>query len=463
MSTLTSDLDSFVRENRSCSLSDFLYQHIDRFEKHNFSKLDNLKKHFVKLFCDAYRKAYGETEQPVSDASAEDWETFFLYNKTTSTAIRECLFQYFYFVCENKSAGDFLEKNKAAFTEFKTMATSNAKTLLDKMSLKMLEDYKNLTNDEKNVLKLSLLYIVDMSADNLDIYRKYITHPAFWKDLNSDAVDITEEMNQEDRKEAEELCKLVIEVKSQQDIYDGLDFVLLEKSKLLRQKKQDSNKYQILQVFEYILENLDNWSKNTKKSEAELVERVNTVVSIFLRDTELYTKTNYSMTCSSRSAMSKSESAAKAGRKIDMIIKNSKGQELAYCEFKAVKSPQLCHYQHSKNLRLNQQILFECTKVCDEQQVVAFNWEGLSGVFFVLEQKHGVTIARDANGFYVPEDLEALDDNFIITILTFIAWKQHLEKISASTKKAAYSSKRSDTGAYPQTCFTAVKRRKYFE
>ncbi|KAI8353184.1 hypothetical protein BD560DRAFT_216719 [Blakeslea trispora] len=326
-----------------------------------------------------------------------------------------------------------------------------------------------------------------MSADNLDIYRKYITHPAFWKDLNSDAVDITEEMNQEDRKEAEELCKLVIE-KSQQDIYDGLDFVLLEKSKLLRQKKQDSNKYQILQVFEYILENLDNWSKNTKKSEAELVERVNTVVSIFLRDTELYTKTgetlalntkepcflneynysggnnsNYSMTCSSRSAMSKSESAAKAGRKIDMIIKNSKGQELAYCEFKAVKSPQLCHYQHSKNLRLNQQILFECTKVCDEQQVVAFNWEGLSGVFFVLEQKHGVTIARDANGFYVPEDLEALDDNFIITILTFIAWKQHLEKISASTKKAAYSSKRSDTGAYPQTCFTAVKRRKYFE
>ncbi|KAI8327032.1 hypothetical protein BD560DRAFT_418865 [Blakeslea trispora] len=400
MSTLTSDLDSFVRENRSCSLSDFLYQHIDRFEKHNFSKLDTLKKRFVKLFCDAYRQTYGETEQPVSNVSAEDWETFFLCNKTTSTAIRECLFQYFYFVCENKSAGDFLEKNKAAFTEFKTMATSNAKTLLDKMSLKMLEDYKNLTNDEKNVLKLSLSYVVDMSANNLDIYKKYITHPAFWKDLNSDVVDITEEMNQEDRKEAEELCKLVIE-KSQQDIYDGLDFVLLEKSKLLRQKKQDSNKYQILQVFEYILENLDNWSKNTKKSEAELVERVNTVVSIFLRDTELYTKTgetlasntkescflneynysggnnsNYSMTCSSRSAMSKSESAAKAGRKIDMIIKNSKGQELAYCEFKAVKSPQLCHYQHSKNLRLNQQILFECTKVCDEQQVVAFNWEG---------------------------------------------------------------------------------------
>ncbi|KAI8327031.1 hypothetical protein BD560DRAFT_442472 [Blakeslea trispora] len=50
MSTLTSDLDSFVRENRSCSLSDFLYQHIDRFEKHNFSKLDTLKKRFVQAF-----------------------------------------------------------------------------------------------------------------------------------------------------------------------------------------------------------------------------------------------------------------------------------------------------------------------------------------------------------------------------------------------------------------------------
>ncbi|KAI8356077.1 hypothetical protein EDC96DRAFT_260981 [Choanephora cucurbitarum] len=326
-----------------------------------------------------------------------------------------------------------------------------------------------------------------MSTDNLDTYRKYITHPAFWKDLSSDVVDITEEMNQEERKEAEELCKLVIK-KSQQDVFDGLDFVLLEKSKLLRQKKQDSSKYQILQVFEYILENLDTWSKNMKKSEAELVERVNTVISIFLRNTELYTKTgetlaaatkepcflneynysggnnsNYSMTCSSRSVLSQSESAAKAGRKIDMMIKNAKDQEIAYCEFKATKSRHLCHYQHSKNLRLNQQILFECTKVCNDQQVIAFNWEGLSGVFFVLEQKHGVTIARNANDFYVPEDLEVLDDNFINTILTLIAWKQHLEKVSAIIKKAAYFSKRSSTGTYLQTCFTAVKRRKYFE
>ncbi|KAI8349671.1 hypothetical protein BD560DRAFT_235806 [Blakeslea trispora] len=409
---------------------------------------------------------------------------FFLYNKTTPTGIRDRLFQYFYSASEDKPLDEFLKQNKTTLDAFRNMKTSNKKALIDQMSLKMLDNYEHLTNNEKNILKLSLSYIVDMSGEGTDVYKKYISSPVFWRGLCLDVADITEGMNEEQRQEVEELCSTLLE-KCKKDVFDGLSFICLEKSKLLKQRMHESTQYQVLQVFEYILENLDICSRNKKMSEAELVECVNTIIKFFLRSTNLYTKTgetvalntkepcflneyNYSggdsssfnKTGCSSSALSPTKSTTASGRKIDLMVKNINDNELAYCEFKANNSKNLCQYQHSKNLRLNQRILIECVEVCPDERVIAFNWEGLFGTFFVLQQKHGIAFANKANDFYVPQDLEVLDQDFVNTVLSLIAWRDHLEHVSLIIKKAAYKPKRSNMVAYPHTCFTAVNEKR---
>ncbi|OBZ88574.1 hypothetical protein A0J61_03376 [Choanephora cucurbitarum] len=142
--------------------------------------------------------AYDDLEGIEDEVSAEDWEIIFLCNKTTPAG----LFQYFYFASEDKPLDGFLEQNKTTLNAFRDMKTSNKKALIDQMSLKMLENYERLTDNEKNILKLSLSYIVDLSGDSTN--------------------------------------------KCKKDMFDGLDFIHLEKSKLPRQRRHESNEYQIL-------------------------------------------------------------------------------------------------------------------------------------------------------------------------------------------------------------------------
>ena len=47
----------------------------------------------------------------------------------------------------------------------------------------------------------------------------------------------------------------------------------------------------------------------------------------------------------------------------------------------------------------------------------------LFGTFFVSQQKHGTTYVNKANGFYVPEELELIDNDFVNTVVSLIAWR----------------------------------------
>ncbi|KAI8366963.1 hypothetical protein EDC96DRAFT_160847 [Choanephora cucurbitarum] len=224
-------------------------------------------------------------------------------------------------------------------------------------------------------------------------------------------------MEDEQKIEVKDMCNSILK-QCEKDKLDALDFIFLEKSKLLRQKKQNSNQYQVLQVFCYILENLDGWKKKQKKSEAELVSRVCAVLDIFLENSTLYTKIgettaictketctlnelNYSggntgsYNINGFSFADLSSSSKMSGeRKIDLMIKNEDDQELAYVEFKASKSKYLCQYQQSKNLRLNQRIKIEQSKLFVDERFISFNWEGSFGKFFVVEEKSGIMFSR---------------------------------------------------------------------
>ncbi|OBZ86850.1 hypothetical protein A0J61_05103 [Choanephora cucurbitarum] len=233
-----------------------------------------------------------------------------------------------------------------------------------------------------------------------------------------------------------------------------------------------------------LLENLDGWKKKQKKFETELVSRVCAVLDIFLQSTTLYIKigetaaeytkeactlnelnysggniSSYSINGSSLADLS-SGSKMSGRRKIDLMIKNEDNQKLAYVEFKASKSKCLCQYRQSKNLRLNQRIKIEQSKLFVDERLISFNWEGSFGKFFVMEEKNGIMFSRPANGFFIPDIIEVLDEEIIDTILALVAWRDYLVEVFLEMKKAVRKSKRRNTSSYPDTCFTTVNTKK---
>ncbi|KAI8345293.1 hypothetical protein EDC96DRAFT_578346 [Choanephora cucurbitarum] len=130
------------------------------------------------------------------------------------------------------------------------MRTSNKKALIDQMSLKMLDNYEHLTNNEKKHHEAKLVIHSRHSQEIALMYTRNTSAPLFfWRGLCLDVTDITKGMNEEQRQEVEELFSTLFE-KCKKDVFDGLGFIYLERSKLLKQRMHES--YPVLQVFEYI-------------------------------------------------------------------------------------------------------------------------------------------------------------------------------------------------------------------
>ncbi|OBZ87089.1 hypothetical protein A0J61_04861 [Choanephora cucurbitarum] len=90
---------------------------------------------------------------------------------------------------------------------------------------------------------LSLSYIVSKSNDNLSIYQKYIKSGCFWKvvdDIKSDIKLI------EEKKNLETISK---EIACRKGVDEGLEVILTQQLKLIKERRRLSSEYQMLQSF----------------------------------------------------------------------------------------------------------------------------------------------------------------------------------------------------------------------
>ncbi|KAI8369916.1 hypothetical protein EDC96DRAFT_110927 [Choanephora cucurbitarum] len=171
MSCLIDDIRAFISVNESASLVEFVENNLKSFEDHQFESVEELSKGLKELFEKVYLDLRPSTTKISLDIKAVLIKEAFLYNKITTEAARNALFQWFYLLCENHNVEEFMEKNADMINAVEKTKTSNPKALMDKMSVQLLKHYENLSPNEKNVLRLSLSYIVDMSKNNLAIYK----------------------------------------------------------------------------------------------------------------------------------------------------------------------------------------------------------------------------------------------------------------------------------------------------
>ncbi|KAI8080282.1 uncharacterized protein B0P05DRAFT_571406 [Gilbertella persicaria] len=177
--------------------------------------------------------------------------------------------------------------------------------------------------------------------------------------------------------------------------------------------QEESAYTKFLQTFSFLLHSFENWSKKPKDSEAEKMLLENNMVSRNIASSSSFT----------------------SGRKIDLLVANEDGDELAFCEFKANNNTTLIQHQQSKSLRLNQQILMKMKRRSLNEQLIFFNGKGNFGRFVVLEETGEIYCSRPSSAFIVSHNILQLDDD---TIKAFISWKlssHHLETFVAGEQE----------------------------
>ncbi|KAI8351764.1 hypothetical protein EDC96DRAFT_518368 [Choanephora cucurbitarum] len=294
------------------------------------------------------------------------------------------------------------------------------------MSIKMLKDFNNLKNNDINLLKLSMSYIVSTLNGDDEVYRKYIDNDFFWKIVDKCVYQPLNYVTEEEKAEIKKVCNSIIK-EAKRSISSGVVAVLKEQLKLAEEEKRDSPVYQALQAMSYLLNGFEVWPKTAKESEAQKVSRINDLTNIFFKDCSLNTKigetigdatkhayvfneSNFSSNSASASASASALSAlsccsastissSNSGRKIDLIVKDDKCFELAFCEFKAENKKTTTNHQQGKTLRLNLTILEEMKKLFVDEQVISFVWTGPFGAFFSLQESQDVFVARFAEPF----------------------------------------------------------------
>ncbi|KAI8376839.1 hypothetical protein BD560DRAFT_391674 [Blakeslea trispora] len=407
MDFLQPHLQDYLNTTEQPSLANFLEKFSHLFENHAATDAYTFRKQAIESYCKVW-KSCDRKDDPLLIVHKEILDEVFYKNAKTPVVVRQAMFQWYYSLCEGHDLASFNGKYKEAINNFMSKKTTNSRALLDKMSIKLLENYDSLLPEERHVLKLSLSYVVDLIDGSDKVYKRYIKSDLFWKNLSVKKEEILDDS--EDSK-IEEYAKDIVEA-CNKDVDEALVLVLEKKVELIKKKKKNTTEYQVLMVFNYLLDNADSWLSSFKHSEAELVSRLNDLLKIFFSNTAIITKIgettsastkqsrnsnefNFSKSSSSNffisGSASTSTSKSIAGRKIDILIK-SKDIELSCCEFKASASKCLTSYQRSKNLRLNQEIKEGLKKVNVNTQVIGLNWEGKYGYLFGLTEQNGVYV-----------------------------------------------------------------------
>ncbi|KAI8087762.1 uncharacterized protein B0P05DRAFT_532205 [Gilbertella persicaria] len=308
---------------------------------------------------------------------------------------------WWYSLSEQKDVDVVWAKAKRDVENIQRMKTTNPRCLLDKMAVKLLNNFSNLSKDEIFVLKLALSHIVDfLDEDLLDIYKKNID-PFFWKVVVCEVQTLREDGDDAAAAEEERLVRDFFEQvvkKVKEGIEEAQIFVAEKKIRLLKEKKGSTFEFDLVLAAEYIVSNIEEWRKKDKKTEAEVVSRLSDVLKALFRNTKLNliigetcaecTKTtrksseasfsggSSSSYCRSESSGSSNASKNVFGRKVGLTIRGEENVKLALCEFKAGRDFSLLKKQEGKNLRLNQCVLEDLKDSNLSSKIVAFNWGG---------------------------------------------------------------------------------------
>ncbi|KAI8373888.1 hypothetical protein BD560DRAFT_393877 [Blakeslea trispora] len=475
MSGLADLVDDYIKQAQEPSLSGFVLSNLFFFEDHDYEDVEQMKTHLMKNF----------KKSAVKEENSLFWKDLFNYRKTTPLKIRNMIFQWFYDLCEGRG-NDVYNSNKKEIDEFAASNFSRHNAALDKMSIEMLKKFDSLEPNEVNVLKLAMSHVVDFMNGNDLVYKKYIKNEFFWAALDVDKPSNLSYLSEDDKKVVKDLSSKVVKA-LKKDLDSAIEFVLTEQLVLVKERKRKSIAYQILQTFNYMLNNMEAWQKTAKETEAQKVCRVHDVLNIFFEDSCLNvkigeavgisTKETYGLNehnfsggsgssfattgdvMTSSAAFSSSSSITNGGRKIDLVVINDRKTELSFCEFKADAERWPARYQQSKAIRLNQTIARRNREMYVDDDVVSFVWTGDCGKFFSLRQVFEICVCRPLGALSIPTAVRLVDDDVSDTFVSILNWKQHLLQLEYKIERAKLKADRRSE-AYPSICFTVVNSKK---
>ncbi|KAI8327526.1 hypothetical protein BD560DRAFT_429595 [Blakeslea trispora] len=156
------------------------------------------------------------------------------------------------------------------------------------MSVDLLNQFDSLNHSEKIVLKLALSHTISFFDDeHIALYKKYIKSEQLWSlwEEKQKEMEVEEEM----KKIVEDVFGAVVK-EAKKGLDNALKFVLKEQLSLLDKGQRKSLKYQMLEAASYLLHNVENWENDVEPSEAEVVSRVSSLLSIFFNDSDIKIK-----------------------------------------------------------------------------------------------------------------------------------------------------------------------------
>ncbi|KAI8327529.1 hypothetical protein BD560DRAFT_417970 [Blakeslea trispora] len=260
------------------------------------------------------------------------------------------------------------------------------------MSVDLLNQFDSLNHSEKIVLKLALSHTISFFDDeHIALYKKYIKNEQLWSlwEEKQKEMEVEEEM----KKIVEDVFGAVVK-EAKKGLDNALKFVLKEQLSLLDKGQRKSLKYQMLEAASYLLHNVENWENDVEPSEAEVVSRVSSLLSIFFNDSDIkikigettaectkanrsYNESQFSGGSSSSYCSSNMSVASNvSGRKIDMKFISANGTEIALCEFKKDMDRRKLSEQQGKCCRLNVSLLEDLKTINVNERIIAVTWGG---------------------------------------------------------------------------------------
>ncbi|RCI06188.1 hypothetical protein CU098_011498 [Rhizopus stolonifer] len=349
------------------------------------------------------------------------WKSLKLKDGVDNASI---LYQWLYIAQEKKSedANSFLQEKKEQIEQMETSTSQEVNALLDKLSIRLLRRFDNLSTKEMCVLKLSLSKIVDLVDDEMaDVYKSVIPNRHFeeWMSLKR-----SKRLEEEEQSKIKTTVAEFVE-KSKIDIKTARKYVLQKRLEL--EDEEDSLEARLFEMIDKIVSLIKN-SKSNYWQEADFVAFIKTLLEIAFRGSSLsvvigetvahatkpaieYNESSYSNGMNSvfnsdSPSFALTSKSSCVGRKIDLRIVSDDDQELSFWEFKNNDVDQkLLWYQESKSLRLAQCLQKEVSSVLKHpQDILSLNWFGWSATMCYLTQQDGYAVAKKIDKITVPFD-----------------------------------------------------------
>ncbi|KAI8086836.1 uncharacterized protein B0P05DRAFT_12786 [Gilbertella persicaria] len=449
------ELRVYIENTEKPTLNEFAATHaqIITSTEHTLKRLINLWKVRFSFIVKRYRPTLSVKELITVDHAI--WKQF---DSSTAELSRSLLFQW-YFLLQDKSdyLDTYLKQNDLAIERIRRKSNDRIPDALEKLSVSLLENFDLISNTEKNVLKMSLSYIVDLIDDDIaKIYRRFI--PEYYFDLWQQK----EAAMQIEGNEREIIESTVDEFISQfsTSIKSAKRFVLQQQIELL--DNENATKKKVVNMLQQIVMLLERDEQKMQKADyvgfvkqllldvfkgTPLVAVIGETGAKCTVDVQKYNANNFlgaanSTHIVSSSPISSSSTNADTSscklrkihpRKIDLRIIGEKQQEIAFCEFKTHNAGKdLLQHQESKAIRLNQCIIKKHGLV---NPITSINWKGWHGTMYQIVGCDGFCLATKLCDVLIPSDRRLVDSRIKSLVLSLFSWKSMLCSLNDEVSK----------------------------